>query len=633
MPPFEIVPAKLTGNPDSSGWTQVHDFTPQDEEVLEKRGRFFAVVTTSNTTSSSDTIISGREIVFRLHESYYGETEKSAFIALKSAVENVSKEFSNIDSGIEIAAVALLIDVVYCSVNGGSEIAILRDGKVFSLIKARSHTVSSASGKVAAEDTLIMGTSAFYKKFTHGFINASLINKAGQDAAEVFAPAVHSQGKSGNIGVVFVKFQEGIARESIPPRTFIEKPKRAVNAFPVARSLRFDAGAVKSRLSKTFSSIFKKEVHVRVTGEEVFAANRRKNISAGFGVIVLMALLLSVFLGIRQKNTANVRAQYESRLAEVQHNLTEAISLASIDKARSRELFAYSRQLAEEMVLEGIVDPELEKVRKQILENQGELLGEYKVTPETFVDLSLLSDGFNAEESVVNKETLYILDKKGKKIISVNLNTKRSQVEAGPGSVQEATSLAVNNGRVMVGNSEGVFEVTSSRRQMSEVSLDSGDLLYAYAANLYVLSKNNSMIWRFVGTDSGYAGRKDWLAQGTEEDFTSVEQWVIDGAVWTLSGTGDVMKFSNGVKQNFSIREVYPEITALTAFYTNEELEELYFLDNENARIVVTTKTGEFVAQYISEGIKDATFVAVSSSVKRAVLVSGDKLYSFDLQH
>ena len=59
--------AKLVGNPNDSGWAQVHDFKPEEPEKLLKRGHLVAVVKTGKFAEGVEVVTSGREILSRLH--------------------------------------------------------------------------------------------------------------------------------------------------------------------------------------------------------------------------------------------------------------------------------------------------------------------------------------------------------------------------------------------------------------------------------------------------------------------------------------------------------------------------------------------------------------------------------------
>jgi len=49
-----ISSAKLTGTPGVTGWTQVHEFAPDDPEKLKARGKLFAVVATKRVEEGVD---------------------------------------------------------------------------------------------------------------------------------------------------------------------------------------------------------------------------------------------------------------------------------------------------------------------------------------------------------------------------------------------------------------------------------------------------------------------------------------------------------------------------------------------------------------------------------------------------
>ncbi|MCX6703868.1 MAG: hypothetical protein NTZ07_00270 [Candidatus Woesebacteria bacterium] len=67
-----ITSAKVTAAPSRSGWAQVHEFVPDDPEQLRTRGRLIVVISTKKAGEGIDTIASGREIIGRLHEEYFG---------------------------------------------------------------------------------------------------------------------------------------------------------------------------------------------------------------------------------------------------------------------------------------------------------------------------------------------------------------------------------------------------------------------------------------------------------------------------------------------------------------------------------------------------------------------------------
>ena len=163
-----VTSVKLTGNPGPSGWAQVHEFTPQEEDKLSLRGRFFAVVATSAEKEGIDSVSAGRELLARLHEEYFGKLETTAFNALRIAVENVTKEFSSTWGNVEIAAACVLGEVVYSVATGGAQTAIIRGGAYAKILTSSEQkegevSASSISGYPKEGDFLIFGTRKFFE--------------------------------------------------------------------------------------------------------------------------------------------------------------------------------------------------------------------------------------------------------------------------------------------------------------------------------------------------------------------------------------------------------------------------------------------------------------------------------------
>ena len=64
---MNVSSAKLTGNPGPSGWSQVHEFSPEEPEKFTARGHLFAVVGTGNQKEGGDSVGAGRELLSLLH--------------------------------------------------------------------------------------------------------------------------------------------------------------------------------------------------------------------------------------------------------------------------------------------------------------------------------------------------------------------------------------------------------------------------------------------------------------------------------------------------------------------------------------------------------------------------------------
>lgn len=642
-----ITTAKLTGNPDARGWVQIHDFTPENSEKLKSRGRLFAVIATEEmgevgeTKQEIDGVAAGREILARLHEEYYGNTTLSAFNALNQAVERVIGEFQDsLGTKVEIAATALMYggkSVVYSAVGGGARVSLLRGGAIANLLESKQGKVVSASGHPKEGDILYMGTSSFFMEFRDGLLKEALGKEKLDQCLETLAPSLHTKSKSSSMGVVFIKFLPGEKKDfQVTKTTEVEKIESEEKQ---KREVKETAGdqepksGLKLKLAGVVGLIEKKiprrKLYIQKGIVDV-GDRRNRKVAMTVGLILLGLLVVSIVFGVRKKSEEDLKASYESDLTQAQHELEEAMGLVSLNRERARELFVSSRSLIESIEDQGIEDERVASLREEIDKSEGAILGEFTAEVALFIDLSLLSDGFSGDDMAASLDKLYVLDKSGKKIIEVEIDSKGSRVIAGPEKIgANADGIVAYADRVFVINDNGVKEIDEG--EVLEKDWSDGSEVYAYAGNLYILDKSKSDVLRFPGITDGFGSGKSWLAPGIELNLSGVESWTIDGSIWLLFDDGDVTKLLNGASAAYSQSGIAPELASAEVIYTNEELENVYILDKTNKRIVVTDKEGEFVAQYLSDQIGQVKDIAVSEKEGKIILLTNGKLMAISL--
>ena len=625
--------SKLTATPGKSSWAQVHEFKPEEKDKLKLRGHLFAVVSMKGPPKL-DSISLGRELIARLHEEYFGNLEGGALGALKSAVSKVISEEGASLGEVQIAAVALLSDVVYSAAGGGAQVAIFRDGILANILESEKQNlpagkagVVSASGHLKEADILILGTSAFSNTFPAGVLKAALDGKDVGKAAEALAVTVHSDKGNASLGAVFIKFEK---KKLTAASDFVKPSARKPGLF--TQTYKRILAVLEDSLSKRISKLPEKKIYIKGVDVEE-KSGQRKRLAASIGIILLTLLVISILFGMRQKDKTEEIARYEPTLTQAQHELEEAVSLYSLDEKRARELISLSKNKVDQMITEGVEDPRLSKLKESLDQNYGKILGEYTQEAELFLDLSLLSDGFSGEALATSEDRLFVLDRDGEKIIRIELDTKKSEVTVGPNQIDSPKSFAAYSDRTYVVEDDGVFEVGEEKIEVIEDDFPGEILAGAYAANVYVLDKEGSIIWRYTAGESGFSSGRNWFAEGVEPDLSRIISWTIDGTIWLLDERGEIFKYSLGNRQNFSVSGVLPELISPKSIYTNEELESLYILDPDEVRVVVLTKTGEFKAQYKSEKIKEAIDLAVSEKEGKIILLTGDKLYSLEIKH
>ena len=647
MQALEVAPAKLTGNPDPSGWAQVHEFSPQEEEKLLARGQLFAVISTTRHEEGVDSVVAGRELLSRLHEEYFGEITTPAFAALKEAVEKVIEEFTASWGEVEIAAAVYLNGVVYSVVGGGAQAVLFRDGMLAKILESNGEKAISASGYPKAGDTFLLATSNFFATLPTGVIRAALEGQDPGGAVEALAPYIHSREKTGSVGAVILGFRQSTQAAFVPELKNEQKVGEEEPESATIETQTIEAAAPSSRVKSAFSGLFakaisllsagvgrvlpEKRIYLKREGQEFEGGIQGRKVAISVGIILLILLLISIGFGVRQKRLKDSRLKYETRLTQAQHEFEESLKLASISQERARELFLSSRTLVSQIEAEGFEDEEIEKLKSDLSQNEGRVLGEYRDEPALFVDLSILTSGFVGDDLAASEEKVYVLNKGGKRVVSVATDTKKSEIIAGPDEISEAESLAAYSGRVFVLTSSGISE--AGEGEVIEKGWEGGILMYMYGGNMYVVDKSARTIWRYAGGEAGFGSAQKWNTNPIEANLENAVGVAIDGAIWMGFGSGEVHKYSLGNRIAFEISGVNPDLSFLNAIYTNEELSNIYILDRQNGRVVVIDKEGKYKAQYIHDNIRQATDLAVSEKNKKIILLTGDKLLSLEAKH
>ncbi len=349
------------------------------------------------------------------------------------------------------------------------------------------------------------------------------------------------------------------------------------------------------------------------------------------GIILLILLVVSVVLGVRQKGIKDFEQKALIEFEKAKSNYDEAIKIFETDKQRSRELFLDSKNIVYRLVDAKYKNDELNNLLQNIKDKEIEILGEVKVDIQEFLDLTLQINDFKGVEIASTGEEMYIWDKDKSRIIKVNIDTKKAEIIGNEDEIKGTKKVISYEDRVFLAKEDGLYELTDNNSKKIENDF-SNSYPYAYAGNIYEVKKGENKILRYNGSSNGFGNGNDWLAPGIEADFSNVVDISIDGSIWLLSSTGKVSKFTNGNSISLGNIGMPKNLNNPKAIYANEKLKYVYILDGEAGRIVVLDKTGKFVMQYLNDGLKNATDLVVSEENKRAVVLMGTKLMWFEVK-
>ena len=628
---LRITSAKVTASPGVSGWVQIHGFTPAEPEKLKTRGQLFVVVASKNGKEGIEAISFEREIVGRLREEYYNESQEKAFDALRGATQRVIAEFGANATDLEIACCAFADGVVYSAAIGGSRVLISRDGSLATILESGSEVITS-SGFPKNEDIILVGTKPFFEKVSSTSIKNSLIAKNPESSVEELTPLVYGGNEIGTAGAIIIKFEEGSESENI----FIPAQPEVLRSeiTPVAEKQSID---LKQKFSGFFDKIGKKfprrNIYIK-PGIQDEAVSQSRKLTLSVGVILLVILVVSIGFGVRQKKMNDLKKEYQDLLTQATSEVEQAISLASVNPDESRQLFLDSEQKLVQIQALKVKDPKIDELQKRIEDSRAAVLGEYAAEPELFLDLGLLSSGFKGDTVSSSGGNIYVLDKVGARVVSIAVDTKKSKIVAGPAVIENPLDLAAYENSVYVLLSDGIYLVGSQKTKVIDKVWSGDALIYSFAGNLYVLDKAGNMIYRYSGqTGNTFGSQQNWLSGSTRADFSGALGWGMNGAIYVLYPQSRILKYSLGSPQSFSISGVTPEVGNIDAIYADPDNQYVYLLDKAGKRIVVIDRNGKYKAQYINDQISGVSRLMVSEEQKKIILLTGEKLLSMEIKH
>jgi len=370
-----------------------------------------------------------------------------------------------------------------------------------------------------------------------------------------------------------------------------------------------------------------------MTDSSYAVASKKGKTAASVGVILLFVLFLSIGFGIRKRNAEELKMSYQNDLAAAEHGFEQSLNIYPLNIERSRELFEASRITVDRLLQKGVSDSSLDALKERIVESQGKILGEYHVDLEMFVDLGLLTDNFKGDKIEASGGFVYALDRQSRKIVRVSLASRRSEVIIGPNKLSQIYDMAAYADRIYTVNSDGVFGLSGTVKKLLDESFRDNVLIAAFGSNLYSIDKNSSRILRYAADAEGFGPGKDWLASEVRTNLADVKLVMIDGSVWILHTDGKINRFSQGKEVGFNLSTEYVGNLAANSLFTSEDTDSLYVLDKDHGKIYVFAKDGTYLAQYVSDGLRNAVQIIVSEKEKKMILLNENKLFSIDLAH
>lgn len=622
--------ARLVGTPNQHSWSQVHSFIPEDKEKREKRGILLAVLSFSGE-EGVEAVATGREILARFHEEYYGETETKIFTQLSRAVGKIEEEFAQPERKLEIAAGVIAGEAAYLVVKGGGRILLKRNSAVQTLVKGNQEKIETASGYLQLGDLLVLGTSLVFQVLPEGGLRAALAHEEPEEVVEAIAPLVHGQKKMAGVAslVAKVEKEEVLVEEAIEPEA---EAKEAGPKFRPQLSLVEQVVSRIKRLSLKLSPGIGR-VYLRQREREI----KQKKMILTVAVILIILLAVSVVFGSKKRETSQREQKFESLYAQVEAAIQEGEALEELNPVKAKETLLRAQAQVIELEELGVEPGRLAEIKSRLEQTISGVVKERELGElPVFFDLSLVREKGRGEAMSLSHGAGVILDPQEKRLFAFSLAPKSVEVVAGGDELEGAALATIYSDRAYVLTQKGILEVnTANKRTALVIEKDEewGEILDlgAFGGSLYLVDKKG-MIWRYPVGETGFGGKQEWFGPGVSPHLSEVVSMAIDGSIWLLKKDGKILKFTQGAPDVFGFSGLDKELKEPQALYNDDETNNLYVLDRGNSRVLVLAKSGEYQGQYLSPMISQATDLVVSEAEKKILVLVGDKVYEIGME-
>jgi hypothetical protein len=321
---------------------------------------------------------------------------------------------------------------------------------------------------------------------------------------------------------------------------------------------------------------------------------------------------------------------------ELQNKYEQAVSLydksqqeiSSSEYQNAVQNLTAAEKLIGEVIAGGYQVTESESLRNKILSSKDQASRITRNTATVVHEFDakvseIFSDGKLIYGLAFESGALYSFDP-----VASTTATIASNNDLGGGKINYATLVTAARAIVCYTDNDKVYKIslTTGKATGQTVSgtLEETDALNHFGTNIYALAKNDNQIYRRLSSSSGYGAKSNYFKEAP--DLSKVTDIAIDGALYTVSATGSVNKYTSGVQDDYSMSGLPIEYSDIRGIYTTPDTDGIYLFTP--GLLIKIDQNGKFVAQYAQDNAGDITSVIPDDRNNKVYFLSGNKVYS-----
>ncbi len=525
--------------------------------------------------STQEPAVLGREVISRFHEEYYGQTNDRPMQALKNVLAKVGQEeakFFPSPGQLSLLALVFWKDIVYLAIWDDGEIRLRRDMQTRTILKGESEEPQVISGQAKQGDLYMLATSDFIDQVPAEMLTASLSTEDLETIGEILTPVVHAQKKQGQLAAVFVKL--------------LAKKRKKVKAITKSNLDKEKSAAKEESKSPLVAKLKSKLPSVNVK-KIIFS----RTVVLLVAILLFITLLVSVYSGWQKRRQKKRQEKVQELSSQIEEKVDIAKQIRNLDPENSLKAAQEAEPIIEQLA-------EYDEQRANDWENEikdiKSGLGEKKIKPEVYYDLTLVADEVKVKYVYAVDEQAWVVDQSGPRLIYLDLKGKKAEIIAGGENLKEQEFVVSSRTRQYVISQQKIFLLQGDELEEAQELGEDLDIVSAggWIGNLYLLDKVEQQIWKYPSITGGLGDARAWLdnSLATEDEIVDM---AIDGSIWILTADGHFYEYLSGERQSLSL-ELPSGIGEARYLTVSQEKEKLAFWDKGNGIIWLFNKQGEF---------------------------------------
>lgn len=482
-----------------------------------------------------------------------------------------------------------------------------------------------------------------HEKDTQNTLSPSFITNGISEIKKIFSPPHFKQGDE-NISAPKIRHQE--QETSTLNMALVTTGKALVITFlAIFRIIKFIALFIYKMFSTAFLLIAKpsKRTEIKEKWSSYIDHKKKylKTMSFFHKILLILVLILTVvFISsiIYLKTQAKQELERQNYVTKIQEIIDKQIEAeSSIIYKDEKKAFDLLKE-AEAIINSLPTDDKVKEQKKEELTADLDVIFRKLrkveiIKGDIFVSLS----DTRIEKIELIEETLIAYSKDIKTLYKINLGTKQIEEQAYSETMDliQSTVPKENDKIIFLDDNNAVIEYDKKTTSITTKDIvypkDNPEIsnIFVYNQKLYSIDKSSSQIYKHNETQTGYDKGALWLKQNV--DLSDAVDLAIDSNLYILKLNGELLKFSGGIQDEFSIKMIDPKMEEPTQMWTYSDVDEIFILEPKQKRIVIIDKGGTLIKQYTSLEWQNPTNMSVDIENKKLYVVDNGKIYRIDL--